>query len=457
VRSIVIYAAISASLILLAHGILPRGYTPGHVWAYAWAFAWACQAILGAGYLLDMGTVAFVTACNFAFILAAYIASAGRAHEPAENIVSCRRQELEVASKIRSTACIASIVLGLIALNSGLKEMGNQGLVWLFSGSLADFQTSLVETKTSFANEREWVTPAAISVALVFLTCAAILSGIESAIARRERRRVAGVLLVGLAAFAFIASAGTGVRGYLLVTGLFFCASYLAAKIFVLGGAFRIPGCAYVVGIVTAFVFLIWVVVVQSARRGDFSFGQVGETLDYLRLWFAGYLPALSQWSSGADLHGGGVPGMHLLAGVLSNLGIGQGEGFTEKISQAEIGDGVTSNAMTVFRVLLVDFGYPGSLVACVVAGFISQQVYLRVLRGSAWAIVPLAAIYAAALYSFNYWLFARGSRIGGVVLAFIIVVVSTRLRSAVPRRPSVASPDRTADGVGGMGPGSNE
>ncbi|MGV0579277.1 O-antigen polymerase [Mycolicibacterium elephantis] len=436
-----IYGAIAVGLILIAHSVLPRGYSPGHVWAYAWGFAWICQAILGAGYLLDVRTVVFVSLGNLVFILGAYIGSSGTGPLPTEPPTRDRSQELELSSGIRGAACVACVLLGLVALNSGLKQVGNRGLAGIFSGSFIDFGTSLVETKASFTDEGVYVTPAGITIALVFLTTAAVLAGMECALVRRERWNAAITLVLIVSIFGFITSAGTGVRGYLLTALLLLISAYLATKIFVAGLLFKIPFRAYFIGFIAAAVFLIWVVVVQSVRRGDFSFTRISATLDYLRAWFAGYLPALSQWSYEADLHGGvyhgPVPGVNLLAGVLGNLGVVEGQGITQQVTPVAIGEGSTSNAMTIFRVLLLDFGYPGTLIVCAIAGYVSQRIYLRVLGGAIWAIVPLTAIYAITLYSFDYWFFARGSRIAGVVLAFVVVMVSARIQNRMRCMPS--------------------
>ncbi len=399
------------------------------VWAYAWAFAWGCQAVLGSGFLLDNGTVAFVATCNFVFIVGAFSASAISDRLPAEATLSDRQKKLEATSRIRSVACIASVLLGLMALTFGLKEIGHPGLSSLFSGSFVQFGTSLVETKSSLNIDGVWVTPTAITVASAFLTCASVLSGVECALAHRGWWKVPSALVVAVLTFAFITSATTGIRNHLLVSILIFATACLAAKVLTTGGRVRISGRAYVIGAVVGGVFLAWVVIVQSARRGDFSFARVGATLDFLRSWFAGYLPALAQWSSDTDPQAG-IPGLNLLRGILTPLGVVEGEGFSEQIPVVSIGNGATSNAMTIFRVLLLDFGYVGSIVVCAVAGFISQRVYTRVVNGSINSIVLLAAVYAAAFYSINYWFFAYGSRIGGVVLAFVVIAYSIRNQS---------------------------
>ncbi|MDZ7910612.1 MAG: O-antigen polymerase [Rhodococcus sp. (in: high G+C Gram-positive bacteria)] len=378
-----------------------------------------------------------MAACNFVFILGSFIASPDRDPEPTHMQTQTRRRQLATTSKPRAIACSASIVFGILFLDIGLKDIGHPGVSSIFAGTFVEFGSSLVETKSSLVDGGLWVTPAAITVATSLLTCAAVLSGIEVALSRHDRWRAAAGMTAGTFLFAFIASAGTGIRNHLLVSIIIFAAAYLAARIYISGSGYRLPVQALIGGGVVGAGFLAWVVVVQSARRGDFSFARVGATLDYLRSWFAGYLPALSQWSSDADFEGG-IPGVNLLRGVLTPLGLADGEGFSEQIRVISIGDGATSNAMTIFRVLILDFGYVGSIVVCAAAGFISQRIYQRVANGYPDALVPLAAVYAASFYSINYWFFAYGSRIAGAVLGFVVFVYSVRNGSA-DRRAAVS------------------
>lgn len=422
-----IYLFLAASLVFVARILLAPGYSPAHLWAYTWALAWGLQAVFGFGYQLDLSTVLFVAVCNFVFIGAAAIATSNDGQNLTEAVKAERRSDLFPGSRLRFLAGVASVALGLVALSLGLRKLGRSGVRGIFNGSFNEFASSLVETKASFADERVWVTPPEISAALLLLTCAAILAGIEAGLVVAERRRSTIALCVAVAAFAFMASAGTGVRGHFLTTAILFTVSYLAAKSFINGQSYKLPTKFFMAGLLLVSSFLIWAVVVQSARLRDLSFSQLGATLDHLRAWFAGYLPALSQWSAETDLPGrvfsGEVP--VLAAGALGPLGVGQGEAFTEKVGLAEIGDGATTNAMTLFRVLLLDFGYAGTLVACAVAGFVAQRIYIKVVSGATWAIVPLVGLYASVLWSFNYWFFARGSRVSGLLLALIVVLVS--------------------------------
>ena len=443
----VLYFMIALGLVLLVRTLLGRGYSPGHVWGYTWAFAWGCQALLGGGYLLDSNTVILVSSCNVAFILAAYIASAPKVNDSTKIGAAVQHQPFLDATRLRSTIGLILVAVGIVALDLGLKQLRHPGIVGVFGGSFTDFATSLRDTKSSL----NVAAPLEFTVSTALMNCAAVLAGIQSAL---PRSRVGIGLIAGTIGLAFMQSAGTGVRSYLLMAILILISSHLATKLYMNGVAFRFRARALMTSGALVFAFLVWVVIVQSARRGDFSFAQVAATLDYLRAWFAGYIPALSQWTATFDLYGSPsdnpLPAENLLRGVLGPLGFVSGEGIDSVTAAVDIGSGAFSNAMTVFRPLLSDFGFAGSIVACAIAGLLSQTAYRRVSSGSVALLVPLIACYAAIIYSFNGWFFAYGSRLVGVALALVIVVTCHRLRGRAAKLSNASgrAPAHSGDGT---------
>jgi oligosaccharide repeat unit polymerase len=449
---VIAYLALAASLVFCA-GLLPdRGFTPARVWAYTWAVAWVCQALLGSNFWLDGYTAVFVGVCNFAFIAGALMAS-GQSDREQHRVYrdSARWDRLEASSNIRLLVGAACVLVGLIALNIGLKKLGHPGVASIFMSSFSEFSKLANETKNSMSQGGLYVRSAGVTLATALLTCSAVLSGIELALVRRKLLvdARAQLLAAGVFGFAFLMSAGTGVRSYLLVALLLAASAYFAMKACLTGADFRIPRRLYISGFVAFSMLAIWSVVIQSGRRRDYSFARVSETLDYLRGWVAGFMPALSQWISAGGLQGDLLSldrfaGSHLLRGVLAPLGFESGQGFDEVVSAVVIGDGASSNAMTIFRVFLQDFGYTGTIIVTFFVGFISQHVYNRVGKGSFGLVVPLTGFYAAILFSVNYWFFAYGSRVLGISLAFVVVLLSDHFksRSVVADRPVREKPD---------------
>lgn len=316
--------------------------------------------------------------------------------------------------------------------------MGRPGLGGVFSGGFVAFANNLRETKASLAVGGEWSVPSGISNASLLLVGAATLIGFLLGYTKKPR---AASMFLGAAVLGvtFLVSASTGVRSYLLVTMLLLIGTYVASRVCFIGREFKIPLRVYISGLVVIGAFLVWVVIVQSARRQDFTFARVGDTLGYLRAWFAGYIPALSVWSQ-SGLSGSPALGENMLRAVLEPLHLVSGQGFSEQISTVEIGGGATSNAMTILRPLLLDFGYVGSILFCVAAGLVCQRVFMLARSGRIGFVIPLAAAYVSCVFSFNYWFFAYGSRVIGIVLAACLVGVSSG-----SRRSHSSASDRSA------------
>lgn len=441
----ILYLSFAASLAILARTSLPGNYSPAHLWAYTWAFAWACQAVFGAGYLIATPIALFVGACNIAFLIGAFVASGAGSRALLRERPSNVQARLRAGSKLRTQATLVGVVAGIVSLELGLRQIGHPGLRFLVTASLVNVAEALVTTKSSFNVNGVWVRPVGISLATLLLLCGAVLAGIEASIVRRKARRNAAAALASVALLATLLSLSTGVRSYLVLATCMYLGSYLTARVAASGPNLRVPGTVYIAGLVVVGMLLVWTVVVQSARRGDLTFAGISDTLDYLRAWFAGYIPALSQWLSTEPAVGTGL-GTNLGRGVIGPLGMSQGEGVSSPLAAVAIGNGASSNAMTVFRVLIADFGYAGSIVACAVGGFLAERIWHRVSLGSVGWIAPLAAIYAAVLYSFNYWFFAYGSRIAAVALAGVTVWIADVRSRDTNIRPGTRLPTNDAN-----------
>ena len=153
---------------------------------------------------------------------------------------------------------------------------------------------------------------------------------------------------------------------------------------------------------------------------GDVDFSRLGEILNHMRPWVAGYIPALSVWFD--EWNDQTISwGANLLRAVLGPLGVVEGEGFDSRTLAVPIGNWQTSNAMTFFRVLILDFGPAGAVAFCYVMGFFGEYVYSKAKsRGGGW-VVLLIAYYCTVFFSINYWFFAYGARVFGFIFTFFI------------------------------------
>jgi oligosaccharide repeat unit polymerase len=416
--------AASVLLFFLAQ-ILPGGrYSPGRIWAYTWAVAWLGQAILGQGYALSLHTYVFVLICDASFIVGYLISMGGPTRLIHKTVSSHVDITTVVDSRLLRYSYWASIILGLGFLQLGAQHLGRGSLTSLFGGSFADFSNALTTTKASLQAGGVENVPMTITLAGTFQVCAAALAAIELAGSSRDKAGRGVINFVCQFALAFFISAVTGVRSYLLVAVLVYFTAYLATSLSVQGLTFRISSKLIAAGVAAVLVFLAWTIIVQSARRGDVTLSHVDSTVGYLRAWFAGYVPALSVWSQGSLTSSLGW-GVNLGRGLLGPLGLVPPDVYGLQTPAVAIGDGATSNAMTIFRPLLLDFGYIGSVVASIAGGIVSARIFRGVLRGSTGCIVMLAAVYAAVLFSFNDWFFGYGSRVLGLVLALVILLTA--------------------------------
>jgi oligosaccharide repeat unit polymerase len=418
---------VSASILLfLLARIMPGGrYSPGRMWAYIWALVWLGQGTLGRGYTLSPDTCVYVLICDLGFIISYSVASAHGVTQTVPKLPSLRVDLGTVidTNVFRYSFWIA-IVLGLGFLQLGVADLGRGNLTSLFAGSFAQFSNALTTTKASLQAGGVENVPTAITLAGTCQVCAAALSAIGFAASSGGKARKGALTFVCQFGLGFLISAVTGVRTYVLIAVLVYFAAYLATKISIEGLAFRISSRLITAGVGAVVAFLVWTVIVQSARRGDATLSHVGGTVGYLRAWFCGYMPALSVWSHTSSPAALGW-GVNLGRGLLGPLGLVPQAVYGLQTPVVAIGGGATSNAMTIFRPLLLDFGHVGSVVAVIVAGFASERVFRGVLRGSMGYVVMLTAVYAAVLFSFNDWFFGYGSRVLGLLSALVVLLAA--------------------------------
>lgn len=219
-------------------------------------------------------------------------------------------------------------------------------------------------------------------------------------------------------------------RSPLIISLVWLFSGFIAATI-ILGRERRLFDIRYLVSILFAvFGVAVAVVLIQSVRGGELSSVALSESLQHLRPWAAGYIAAFSNWVSGywseAPLHG-----QTLMRGVLNSLGVGDGVGISTRMAAVQIGNQQTSNAMTVARHFVMDFGMAGALVGAMVWGMLSAILYGWTRSGSRLAMVLLSANLSAIVWSPNSWFLGYGSRI----LAVFVAIAALYFTEVVRRR----------------------
>jgi oligosaccharide repeat unit polymerase len=173
----------------------------------------------------------------------------------------------------------------------------------------------------------------------------------------------------------------------------------------------------------------------QSIRMGDLTFSRSAKTLEHLRIWIAGYIPALNSWLWGAWDHRltFGASSFRFLKAMIQ----GNTSYLATFQSNMYIGNHVYGNASTMLRTNINDFGLIGCGVFMFFWGAISRFLVSKTRQGSAIFALLFTCDLAAIVWSPNAWFFMYGSRLMapalaiGYVLMRRIRITDTRLGTA--------------------------
>jgi hypothetical protein len=438
------------SLVLFGLALMPLAgrSSPVMLGTLAWALLWAANGALGFTFIQSFDVMVLIFVGNLLFYFGGIIASLGFAspskHDSYES--DRARQAMSIGRSFRVRAGWILVAMAAVALEAGFREMGhNNGIISILLAQDQLFEL-LRLSKAGLSEDGEWAIPRGISVATAALSGLALTIGVDIGSSGARYARAQIFLAAALVILTFLLSAGTGVRAFLVVIAFLFGSAVLAAATYTSRGRNVITRKWIGWASLGLGAFLVWVVIVQSARRQDATFSNVLETLDYLRTWFAGYIPALTGWYMDVYSPTEHTGGALLTRAISGPLGLGTGEGFDAPLGFTVIGDGASSNAMTIFRVLWGDFGVIGGSLLSLFAGFLCQRVYHSAVKvGGLW-IPLLAGVYAGVLYSINFWFFGYGARVAGIVIAVGILWASVRVGSRANDRVGRGNPPQTRE-----------
>jgi oligosaccharide repeat unit polymerase len=171
----------------------------------------------------------------------------------------------------------------------------------------------------------------------------------------------------------------------------------------------------------------------QSIRLGDFALSDLGATLEHMRIWFAGYIPAFRGWLlqvwDGRLTYG--AKSFRFLAGLIS----GSGSYVDTVDSDIYIGDWRSGNAATALRTLINDFGFLGCGLFILMWGGASAYVTQKAREGSLVWTALLAVDLACVLWSPNNWFLLYGSRFmaGGLAAGYLMFGLASRAARVGP------------------------
>lgn len=230
-------------------------------------------------------------------------------------------------------------------------------------------------------------------------------------------------------------------RSEFLVAVTLFLGAYLAASYLRRGTVRRLMDAKLLFKFATAGFFVVLVVIGVHIIRitgGTANTEQISSALEHMRPWVAGYLPALSVWYEygwdGVLTWGGSI-----LRGPLSNLGLVSGAGLSDRAEALMIGNGQTSNAGTIFKIVVRDWGPYGALLFSLYLGAVAAWCSRMTERASLVGAAVFCVIFSIIFWSPNSWFLGYGSRIFAFALALAILPVFFRRVSksapTVPKR----------------------
>jgi oligosaccharide repeat unit polymerase len=187
-------------------------------------------------------------------------------------------------------------------------------------------------------------------------------------------------------------------------------------------------------GVIGLFVMIV---LMQAVRAGDYKFERLGDSLEHLRLWFAGYLPAFTSWSLTVwdGSHKMGASTFRLFASALG-LQVDQMQYGGGMVS---VGNGQVGNATTCLSFFVSDFGMKGALIFVFAWGCLNGWVSEAARRGKVILAPALSLLLATAIWAPNSWFLGYGARILSpvVITLYLYFFASTTVVDLRSRRRS--------------------
>lgn len=419
--SFAIFTVFSVIFIGLLTAKRDRRFSPVRVWMLMWSVSWLINWLVGGPFYFSTEVTLIVFLGVLSYVLGASIMWAAVPRNTKFNTAKTAYLNHEIKqSKFLHILLVGFFCVAVLLLELGSRNISGASLISvLTSGRSGMFEVMRANQAALYSDDGANF-PFEFKLVTLILTTAPVFICYRMSFAKQGTSSIMSLALLVLLSIVF--SAVTGVRSLLLVPLIigffsFYTGCVLNNRTNIL---FNVRTITAVVALIVGFIS--WVVLVQSARLGDLNFSRVSATLEHMRPWVAGYVPALSVWFDqqydSSDLGLGRV----FARALLGPMGLVSGEGFNERIDSVVIGNWQVSNAMTIFRVFIQDFGAVGAILFCGVLGFLGELVYINAFRrGGIW-IVLLISVYCSVFFAINFWFFFYGARVMGIIGAIILM-----------------------------------
>ena len=383
---------ISCALIVLAHYSY-KDYCPVKVFTYYWTVQIILLTIGGYGYLyFSYKGILFICLCLIAMNIGAIICSPIRYDAVGDN----RKYKIEFDERKMMLALGCCFILGFF---QPLKIIISNG----FSiSSIFNFQM-LLEMNNNISVSR-YSDDSAVSggmftqIMSVFSYLCPLLGGFMSPLCKKR-------LLCFFSMFPLLFGGLTqGVKMGIITAVLLFLSGYIVCC-FMLGKRVTVK-LRTLLYAVLGFLLLIGVLLVSMMFRiGKFDVDTLSVVLQKFVSYAFGHLPAFDNWASSQNIMPDNLTfGGKLFFGITNFLGLMHREqGLYEEFSVISAG-GDETNVYTLFRILVDDFGFIGSLMFFVLLGIVSQVFYRKI---QSLVDYRFSATFLVAVYFLIFWSFA--------------------------------------------------
>lgn len=429
--------ALILAIVLLAIALyMARSARRFHVAPILWCAAWGTMLLLyrlfGRVYDYDRGTVALTAGCIAAWLVGHAITARLVAPPPPERAVRPRPFQIR-RLPILLGACT---LIGLIAPVNWMATTG-VGLERITeTGDLAGAARASYELLLQQRVEQDWITKVTLAIALAGVITASIYIGLGRPIDLSAPPRLTWsqsssnapppprptpywLLLAPFLPFLAMMALST-IRTLLIVPLLMaFCAWVAGLHMrrrerHIFRSGIVLPLLAIAGG---AIVILFYA---QAVRDGDPLLTHAGDTFAALRLWVAGYEPALVSWLKrgwDGEYHWG-TSTFRIITGIFgSDYKLVYGTGAIE------IGNNETSNAMTALRYFIEDWGRGGAVVFSALFGLLCGYLTTLMVRGRLLLTPFYALLLATAIFAPNSWFLNYGSRVLAPAMATLFLL----------------------------------
>ncbi|MFG1212142.1 O-antigen polymerase [Xanthobacter flavus] len=371
-------------------------FTPLSMWLLSWTALYALSMIFGSVYDYTLAGLSSMLFLIFAYAFGGICAV---------QLLGIRKFKLEAPVKaLRAPIwiepiCILAGLYGAFQLRSGFAEAG------VGSG---DFLSSAAANAAALYSG-QYVLPTTANIGYAMLMAGAYFSVLRFAVRRQSKLGAAFLALIVLTAMLWTFTTTT--RIYTAMVVIWALCSFLAASV-INGTPISLFNRKIVLrGLAVLAPLVFFILLVQSIRLNKGGVGDLSDAFDHMRPWIGGTISAYSVWLDQTwddDLSFGS----YLFRAPLKMLGVETQDRF----EILRIGNGQYSNATTMLRAVIQDFGIFNGALVLFALGFLSVKSYKDTLRGSYIGSVFLVVFYAIALFASNNWIFLYGSRIYAVI-----------------------------------------